>query len=808
MNSILVLVRGLIVAQTISHVDKCIALFFKTEPASEAVLCAMKNFELEENDIDSLLFKIYLAKSRPCNKAYCDVLFDALVKKKASLRLPGVPEDSDLFKNEIRSIQEQVEEKYQKHLNNIAILTKLLHGLQLGASILESKITQLDKNKLANRKKIRLLQNVLGVAEPTWGSAPGHSLDTFYGLISLISNATQSTNLLDQQMNEIFHYARSMQINRVINPVERYKNEQGVLRRLKQWTSDSIKSILGVGSQSTPQILRNVIANEALLFQRAEKKASLSRSQRFLFPTRAENQVKFYSNAYADAAHRDGAFADIFDDMETAKENIFIVGWALSPTEQFGKNNRRLPELLVEKARQGIKIVILVWDNIAPVHREQVKNFALAMNHEISKLSPVDAEKVRENLHLKCSTRKLGISDHQKMVVADSTLYLGGLDLTVGRSNPDEWHDCHAQIKGPIVEDAISLIQNRWDAKKCKMKIGSHEKASKILEEKKQQCEKVNARISMDVLNQKSTIQLVCSMRKEYFHARNWHSIKKDKQHHTDEIQSVYVEAIRKSDKFIYMENQFFIGPRFHKDGKRTVEGSNQVILEIAKKIKDKISKGEDFHFYCQLPFRPEGNDPGALDVKVILRKQWKTLEWLIKTVDACARLHGKSAKDYLTFYNLGQMEGDQYKMKYTHSKLMIVDDQELILGSANCNERSMLGARDSEVGIHMKNQKEIRVYREKLMCEHFGDEFIDQNYSLITQPNARNAHAALHQHLDNACAAMRGRDRRKIVATPWGNQPIATLLAGEKPQHVLESSPLLFRIGAFVSKRISKLVR
>ena len=36
----------------------------------------------------------------------------------------------------------------------------------------------------------------------------------------------------------------------------------------------------------------------------------------------------------------------------------------------------------------------------------------------------------------------------------------------------------------------------------------------------------------------------------------------------------------------------------------------------------------------------------------------------------------------------------------YIHSKLMIVDDQKLILGSANINDRSMLGDRDSEIAI------------------------------------------------------------------------------------------------------------
>lgn len=34
----------------------------------------------------------------------------------------------------------------------------------------------------------------------------------------------------------------------------------------------------------------------------------------------------------------------------------------------------------------------------------------------------------------------------------------------------------------------------------------------------------------------------------------------------------------------------------------------------------------------------------------------------------------------------------------YIHSKLIIVDDKILICGSANINDRSLLGSRDSEV--------------------------------------------------------------------------------------------------------------
>lgn len=38
--------------------------------------------------------------------------------------------------------------------------------------------------------------------------------------------------------------------------------------------------------------------------------------------------------------------------------------------------------------------------------------------------------------------------------------------------------------------------------------------------------------------------------------------------------------------------------------------------------------------------------------------------------------------------------------MVYVHAKAMIVDDEYLILGSANINQRSMAGSRDTEIAI------------------------------------------------------------------------------------------------------------
>lgn len=49
-----------------------------------------------------------------------------------------------------------------------------------------------------------------------------------------------------------------------------------------------------------------------------------------------------------------------------------------------------------------------------------------------------------------------------------------------------------------------------------------------------------------------------------------------------------------------------------------------------------------------------------------------------------------------------------QTEQIYIHSKLMIVDDRTVILGSANINDRSLNGNRDSELAVLIKDQCQV----------------------------------------------------------------------------------------------------
>lgn len=523
-----------------------------------------------------------------------------------------------------------------------------------------------------------------------------------------------------------------------------------------------------------------------------------------LFKKRAGNKVEFYSDAYKNSEKNSGAFNDILRSIADAEKSVLLTGWTLSPTEEFSyvdKNGNKitttLPKLFALKALGNTYISALIWNNIAPDFSSDTKNFNKILEEEIKKLAKKEAKgtttakqlekRMRSNLNIKFSETHLGYSDHAKMVITDSEkLYMGGLDLTINRSNIDTWHDCHCRITGPSVEDAITLFSNRFKAQ------SSHKGKDAETEQKLidiQAAVNNQPAANNKPLPNKGTMQLLTAVRKEYYDP-NGSNVSKDfnweKGTHTTEILQSQIQAIRAAENFIYMENQFFTGPN------ETVAGPNQVIVELLAKIKQKILAGEEFHFYCQLPFRPEGDHNDIL-VETILRKQWKTMQWFIESIKSEIEAYNKDNKDnpksvhdYITFSNIGfHKEGKQtengFEMKYTHSKLMIIDDNVAFIGSNNCNERSNKGNRDHEICMCMKGYDEIETYRKELMEQHFGKECMDKVANM--QPGDNSFSSTVQSQLLNNLKKKDGN----VKSTPWGNINPKYLELGNTPPHVTE---------------------
>lgn len=72
----------------------------------------------------------------------------------------------------------------------------------------------------------------------------------------------------------------------------------------------------------------------------------------------------------------------------------------------------------------------------------------------------------------------------------------------------------------------------------------------------------------------------------------------------------------------------------------------------------------------------------------------------------------GVDISRYIGFYGLRTndvLNGRPVEnMIYVHSKVMIVDDKYAIIGSANINDRSMRGFRDSEIACLIEDDEKV----------------------------------------------------------------------------------------------------
>ena len=86
-----------------------------------------------------------------------------------------------------------------------------------------------------------------------------------------------------------------------------------------------------------------------------------------------------------------------------------------------------------------------------------------------------------------------------------------------------------------------------------------------------------------------------------------------------------------------------------------------------------------------------------------------------------------KNPKDYITFHSLrnhSMLNGFPVtELIYVHSKLMIIDDKTVIVGSANINDRSMIGTRDSEVDVIITDESfdDGKMNGQTYPCGHFA---------------------------------------------------------------------------------------
>jgi len=259
------------------------------------------------------------------------------------------------------------------------------------------------------------------------------------------------------------------------------------------------------------------------------------------------------------------------------------------------------------------------------------------------------------------------------------------------------WHDIASVTYGKAARDAARHFIQRWNFTKLQKKR-EKETLQFLLP-------KTYSDASFMYLNSNPHLRLSQAIRADVQVLRSsceWSAGIYDPD---QSIQNAYLYAIKSAQHYIYIENQFFI----------TMIGSQRVYNGICEALYNKIVESHEakrrFCLYVVMPLIPgfEGdlsNPAASRSIRVMLYYQFKSIcrgpNSLLHRLNE--KIGSGAWLNYVSFCGLRQhdeLNGVPItEIIYVHSKMLIVDDRITIIGSANVNDRSMAGDRDSEVAI------------------------------------------------------------------------------------------------------------
>jgi phospholipase D1/2 len=248
-------------------------------------------------------------------------------------------------------------------------------------------------------------------------------------------------------------------------------------------------------------------------------------------------------------------------------------------------------------------------------------------------------------------------------------------------------------------------------------------------------------------------------------------------------ILQAYYKLIDEAEHYIYIENQFFVSKSWTDEEKKECKHSisdvvqNEIAYHLRKRIEKAYKNKEKFRVYVFVPLLPgfAGEPEESSTLQIILKHTYAGIcnNHGLSIIEQLYKIMRNEWKNYIGFYSLRNHalinNIPQTEIVYIHSKLIIVDDTKVLLGSANINDRSMLGTRDSEFCVLIKEEKELInkktgknfvmngknyeasnfavSFRKALMGEHLG---IDPNDPLLDDPLSDKFHSFIMNRAKN----------------------------------------------------------
>jgi phospholipase D1/2 len=372
------------------------------------------------------------------------------------------------------------------------------------------------------------------------------------------------------------------------------------------------------------------------------------------------------------------------DAILRAEHSVLILGWDITggtilvPKDPAGPVPARFDEFVryAAKRRPNVQFHILTWDYglLFTMERDPFTRWRLGW-------------RTPRNVHFAFDAHHpVGACHHQKVVVIDDSLaFSGSMDITghrwdtrehivrdPARLDPrgrpyDPYHEVQAMLEGPAAAKLGELARIRWRA------VG----AKRVPPPAPNRADLWPDDISPDFTDVNVAI------------ARTWPAGIDGPG--ARECEALYLEAIARARRTIYLENQYFTHPRLSAAlGARLAEPNGPEVLIVV----------------------PRGGD-GWLDRNTITVLRDGLFRELVAR-DANGRLR-------ITFPVASRSEDVS---TFIHSKVLVVDDQLVIVGSANTNRRSMGMDTECDVAVAAQNATEaatIEAIRDRLIAEHLG---------------------------------------------------------------------------------------
>lgn len=448
----------------------------------------------------------------------------------------------------------------------------------------------------------------------------------------------------------------------------------------------------------------------------------------------------------------DSYYAAFCEAALRARRYIYITGWQFDTQARLLRPDPAAPpphpiELLpflnhLCEATPSLEIYITAWDYsvVYALEREWLQK----LKFDFQSHSRVHFEFLNHP--------EPGGCHHQKLVVIDGAIaFTGGLDLCDARWDTrghekdapvridtngkpyKPFHDIQVGLVGPVVGMLEKLFLDGWRMAGGLEPLAGHAAPAARASEP--------AAPLHDVVSSLERFGLPLRGQQVAVSRTEWLS----EGQVIVEIQALFERAILAAERLIYIETQYFTSRALAEALYYRLADSGRSKLQIVLVM-------------------PDGADSPKEDF--VLGNRQRAIRRFVSDV---ARHFGH---EFRLLMSSEASEADACPATFIHSKLMIVDDEFLTIGSANFTNRSMLIDREINLAwqTHIEGAEhaarlgaDIAALRASLMAEHSG---IDDE-SLFLDIDG------LMARIDGACHSERGKLRCQAVPTPEEDDPL-----------------------------------